>query len=120
MRTLRYLALLSIAVAAFASETPNDTQSPQFQPNIEWKSPIRATDGTFRFRSLPNAPQGIREIPRGALERYLGRGTCYFIRSYVMHRDDDTEAMHLEKMTTCTPMSNFQMKETVRVAPAGR
>ena len=120
MRTLRYLALLSIAVATFASEPPNDTQSSQLQPDIEWKSPIRATDGTFRFRSLPDSPPGIRKIPRGTLERNLGRGNCYFIRSYVMHRDDDTEAVHLEKVTTCTPMSRFQMKETVRVAPASR
>jgi hypothetical protein len=120
MRILRYLALLSIAVAAFAAEKPNDTESFQLQPKVEWKSPIRRSDGTFRFHSVPNSARGIGEMPRGALERYLGRNSCYFIRSYIMHRDDDTEAMHLEKMTTCTPMSRFQMKKTVRVVPAVR
>ena len=120
MRSLRYVALLSIAVTAFAADKTSATQSSNFQPDVEWKSSIRATDGTFRFRSLPGSSRGLGKIPREQLERFLGGNTCYFIRSYVMRRDDDSEAMHLEKMTTCTPVSRFQMKKTVRVVPAVR
>ena len=115
MRVLRYLTLLSIAVTAFAADEP--TQLPKFdlRPNFEWKSPVRGPDGNYQFRSLPS-----RKIPREVVEEYLGRTGCYFIRSYVMHHDDDTEAMHLEKVTTCTPGSRFQMKKTVRIVPAAR
>jgi hypothetical protein len=118
MRTLRYVALLSIAVAAFASDRPSDTQSSQFQPNVEWKLPIRATDGTFRFRSLPDVPRS-QKIPREAGEQDLSGNVCYFIRSYVMTREDDTGATHLDHVTTCTPSSRFQSKKArVRVVPA--
>ena len=124
MRILRLAALLVIAVAAVAADKPNDSGI-QFPPKFDWKTPVRGPDGTYHFMSIPNsAPIRVMdELSKEDFARSLKDGlsgnTCYFIRSYVMKREDDTGATHLDHVTTCTPSSRFATKKVrVRVVPA--
>jgi len=123
MRILHVTALLVIAVAA-AAQNPsgNAFQSP---PKFEWQSPMPGPNRTFQFQTMPNSGQtrGMEERSKAALapslaDRFSGN-TCYFIRSYIMKREDDTGATHLDHVTTCTPSSRFETRKArVRVVPA--
>lgn len=121
MRIARLAALLLIAVGITAAQNQSN-DALKFQPKFDLKAPVRGPDGVLRF--MPNSQQvgALDDLSKGDLARYLkdrqSGNTCYFIRSYVMKRDDDTDAMRLDHVTTCTPMSRFQMKKTVRVLPA--
>ena len=114
MRTLRYLALLSLAVAAFAQDKPSDTPSPDLQPKIDWKTSIRGPDGTFQFRALPDAATTTkgRRLPPDVAERFLGGNICYYIRSYAVKRVDGTDETVPAGETTCTPASRFQLRRS--------
>lgn len=112
MRTLRYLALLSVAVAAFAADKPSDTLSLKLQPQMEWKSPFRGPDGRFQFRTLPDSIRRRSRLPETIQPFGPGGNTCYFIRSYAVRRVDGTDETVPAGVTTCTPSSRFQLKRS--------
>ena len=128
MRLLRLTALLLIAIAACAQDgrevvSDSTVSAPHAQFLVTVKNPGGAVENrvvdqptvlsTAKYRS-----RNSNEIANDPIRDGVGDGPCYFIRSYVMKREDDTDAMHLDHVTTCTPMSRFQMKKTVRVVPA--
>ena len=125
-RILRLTALLLIAAGACAQDSLDEaiTWSSVNAPYTHFAVTVKNSNGTVENR-LVEQPDVLSMAEYRSRNTYplakkiLGwsddYGPCYFIRSYVMHRDDDTEAMHLDHVTTCTPMSRFQMKKTQRV-----
>ncbi len=115
MRIVTLILLVLLATVAYAQRpadatavAPNVNSATETilvsQPDVLSNTTERSRDSTPLTSKLLRSPGD--------------RGTCFFIRSYVMKREDDTDAMHLDHVTTCTPMSRFQMKKTVRVVPA--
>jgi hypothetical protein len=112
MRALRSVALLLIAAAAFAAQKPDDAPSFSRQPKTDWKTQLRAPDGSFQFRTLPDSAQ-LRYDRSPTLERYFpGGNTCYFIRSYAVKRVDGTDETVPAGVTTCTPASRFRLRRS--------
>ncbi len=124
---LRLTALLLIAMGACAQDGMREvvTYSTVTAPHTQFLVTVKSAHGVenrlieqpavlsmakYRGDNLTETRRILRFSPEG--------NTCYFIRSYIMHREDDTDVTHLDRMTTCTPSSRFQMKKTVRVVPA--
>ena len=112
MRTLRYLALLLIAAAAFAAEKPSDTPSFKRQPKTDWKTQVRGPDGSFQFRTWPDSKRLRDELSQALQKTVPGGNTCYFIRSYAVKRVDGTDETVQAGVTTCTPSSRFQLRRS--------
>ena len=131
MRPLRYVALLLVvmATATFAAE-PGPSNSPA-------RSALtRDANGNFQFRILESAParqffapgpasqssaQGRELVRDGAnegLNAFPRDRVCYFIRNYIMKREGERGATHLDRVETCTPLSRIHTKKTVRIVPA--
>jgi len=140
MRSLRYVAFLLVVFAttsAFCSDRSGDTSIPVRQSSV-----TRDANGNFHFQIAPDAnhsrqftlPPSVRTADSAdarkqrakalALDALRDRiehesaNVCYFIRSYIMKREGDTGATHLERVETCTPGGQIHMKQTVRVIPA--
>ncbi len=125
---LRLTALLLIAVGACAQAGLREvvTFSTISTPHTQFLVTVKTASGVENH--LIEQPtvlsmtkyrnRNSSEIAKHLARDGFGDGPCYFIRSYVMKREDDTDVMHLDHVTTCTPMSRFQMKRTVRVLPA--
>lgn len=129
MRMLRLAALLLIAIAACAQDGVREvvTFTTVTAPHQQFRVNVPTPRGTVEPRLIEQpdvlsmAKYRSRVPEEIASHRFRGGvegGPCYFIRSYVMHREDGTDVTHLDHVTTCTPMSRFQMKKTVRVVPA--
>ena len=130
MRTLRLVSLLLIATCAFAQ---NDdareviTTSTALSPHALFQVDVRSGNATAPH--LVQQP-GVFAAPwtRGADARLnvgdafrtyrADNNTCYFIRSYIMKREGETGATHLDRVTTCTPKSKIRMKTKVKFTPA--
>lgn len=126
---LRLTALLLIAIAACAQEMREVvTYSTVSAPHTQFLVTLKTSNGTVENRLIEQpavlSMTQYRSLTVPLTKRTLrlrdDSGPCYFIRSYVMKRQDDTDVMNLDHITTCTPMSRFQMKKTVRVVPASR
>ena len=124
MRTLRYVAFLLIVFAASIASAYGPFQAgvaPSLSNNDEL---VRKADGVVQFRVAPTRlPRSFTVDPMAHLRRnfegpYDPDNTCYFIRSYVMAREGETGATHLDHVTTCTPQSRIRMKTKVRFTPA--
>lgn len=114
MRNMCLAVLLLLAASGLAAQTSSEGTAPNPQPQFRWKA-FQSPDGTFQFRTLPDAKGRRFAMP------LPGSDTCYFIRSYVMKRDDDgSDAVHLDRVTTCTPKPRVRMRSTIRVLPAVR
>ncbi len=112
MRIPRYVALLCVAVSAFAADTPSDSPPLKLQPQMEWKSPFRGPDGRLQFRTLPDSIRRRSRLPETIQPFGPGGNTCYFIRSYAVRRVDGTDETVPAGVTTCTPSSRFQLRRS--------
>ena len=124
MRLLRLTALLLIAIGACAQDE-SVTFSTITAPHTQFVINVQTAQGSEpRLIEQPSVLSMAKYRSQNSAEsaEYLFRGSsdgpCYFIRSYVMKRDDGGDGMRLDHVTTCTPTSRFQMKKTVRVMPA--
>ncbi len=126
---LRVTALLLIAMGACAQDgrrevvTFSTVNTPHTQFLVTVKTAQGAVENHFIEQPAVLSMAKYRGHDPYEIATHLRRGgfedgPCYFIRSYVMKREDDTDVMQLDHVTTCTPMSRFQMKRTVRVVPA--
>ena len=137
MRSLRNLAFLLVvlgATVALASGPAGAQQSPaapqaaltqDAHGNFQFNIALSAQPREF---ALPPAEQShnVEEPKRfldgsaaGAVRDALNRdNTCYFIRSYIMKREGRAGATHLDRVETCTPMSQIRTRRTFRMVPA--
>ena len=110
MRILRIVAYLLIATGAFAQAAPPvQAVLPQREFSVDLQNHDRS--------AMPQA----RVDPMQWSQPYTfnpNDNTCYFIRSYVMKREGEAGATHLDHVTTCTPKSRIRMKTKVKFAPA--
>ena len=107
MRILRIFTFLLITTGMFASELPAQQA---LQPPHDF-----AAD--FRDARVPPVQQ--YQIPFPGRDRIdANEHNCYFIRSYIMKREGETGATHLDRITTCTPQSRIRMKSKVKFTPA--
>ncbi len=129
MRILRLTALLLIATFAYAQKPLREvvTWSSIDAPHTQFLVTVKDAQGPTEnhlvaqpdvFSMTKYRAHNLTPLAKRILRFSPEDNTCYFIRSYIMHREDDTDVTHLDRMTTCTPGSRFQMKKTVRVAPA--
>jgi len=121
MRTVRLACLLLIATCGFAQTL---SQSPQPSRNfaLDFTRPATANADPSASPFLLAMPAGDRAARTGRLPQFLADSkdgnTCYFIRSYIMKRESETGATHLDHVTTCTPKSRIRMKTKVKFTPA--
>jgi hypothetical protein len=113
MRGVCLLSLLFIACSAFAGD-----DFVQVTPKTQWDAPLRASDGTFQFRTVPDAGRWAASPRDQVFSERQDENVCYFIRSYIMKRRGETGATYLDRVQTCTPKSTIRKKATVRVVPA--
>lgn len=110
MSILRLLAVLLIASGALAQGAP---AGQLIVTQHDFAADLQNHDG-------PNKPQ-IRIAPMPWTQPNAfnpDSNTCYFIRSYVMKREGEAGATHLDHVTTCTPKSRIRMKTKVKFTPA--
>ncbi len=121
MRTLRLVSLVVlIATFAFAADTnfPKGTPADSLF-RIGVRNPTGNID--YQFVTQPDVirtPVKSRKFSAAEMEAYLHGNTCYFIRSYIMKREGEDGATHLDHVTTCTPQSRIRMKTRVKFTPA--
>ena len=120
MRTLRVVALLLVAVSACAA-TSDPVTPGRATPSV-FLIGVNSSDGVVAYQPVqqPDVIGARIDASRWKrLDTFRDDHTCYFIRSYVMKREGETGATHLDHVTTCTPASRFQSKKThVKFTPA--
>ena len=110
MRILRMFVFLLIATCAFAqSVPPAQAVLPPGQFTIDLRNHDRSSNSQTQIEPLQWAKPYAFDP---------NDNTCYFIRSYVMKREGEAGATHLDHVTTCTPKSRIRMKTKVKFTPA--
>jgi hypothetical protein len=119
MRTLQVFSLLLFAVVAVAQTTAPQTPAQAAPPGTitiqrhDFAADLQNGDELNGHR--------IRVSPMPWTPSYAfnpDANTCYFIRSYIMKREGEAGATHLDHVTTCTPKSRIRMKTKVKFTPA--
>ncbi|MGH9524874.1 MAG: hypothetical protein ACRD3E_20305, partial [Terriglobales bacterium] len=122
MRVLRYVAFLLIVGATVAVAAEPGRANSSMRGAL-----TRDANGNFQFSVMQAAPSRKFIVPTVDLadasdprkqlaqngadealrETIEGPNVCYFIRSYIMKREGERGATHLERVETCTPMSRI-------------
>lgn len=109
MRILQiFTFLLLLACVAVAQQTPPPAATlPKHNFAVDVQHPQIRT-----WVQTSGVPQTFETLQQ------QDANTCYFIRSYIMKREGEAGATHLDHVTTCTPKSRIRMKTKVKFTPA--
>lgn len=103
-RVFAALFLLFFACPAFSE------QKTAPEPKSDYMKPFTAPDYPPEARQFdwPGKPKGFRlhMLPNG--------GLCYTMHSLVLAREPGSDTTRLVRQRTCTPASQFEMKNTVQ------
>ena len=103
-RVFAVLLLLFLALPIFAEEKPVP------EPKSGYIKPFTAPDYPLEARQFdwPAKPKRFR------LYISPDRGLCYTMHSLLVAREPGSDTTRLVRQQTCTPASQFEMKNTVQ------